>query len=485
MKILKPRLADEAMEITRAQKSLLRLLPGVDRILELSKTKPFFEAIPKSVLASSVRTVIEDLRVGILNGEADITENRLSDASIIQEVKNRVDKEMAPNLTRVINATGVVLHTNLGRSLLCEEAIRNLLTIAGRYSNLEFDLAKGMRGERYSCVEDLLCEITGAEAAMAVNNNAGAVFLCLETLAKEREVIVSRGELIEIGGSFRIPDVMAKSGAILHEVGTTNRTHLKDYENAIENNTGLLLKVHTSNYRVVGFTAEISLEELVALGKKYRLPVMEDLGSGTFIDFSRYGMSKEPTVQESVAAGADVITFSGDKLLGGPQAGIIVGKKDVLEEIKTNPITRALRIDKLTLAALESTLRMYRDEKKAVEIIPTLRLLTLPNSFIALQAEKLYSMLKRTDEPRMMVQIGDCTSRVGGGALPLLDLPSKYVGVSVDGMSSNAVERAMRENTPPIIGRIEEDMFIMDLRTVQADELAIIVAAFLNLLKKG
>ncbi|MBW2055857.1 MAG: L-seryl-tRNA(Sec) selenium transferase, partial [Deltaproteobacteria bacterium] len=300
---------DKKMDITEKQQALLRMLPGVDYILELSKEDPLFNDIPKSVLVRSIRSVVENLRTIIMDGEQDITETKFSDSVILERVKNSVKQAMTSNLKRVVNATGIVVHTNLGRSLLAKDAVENLLTIASSYSNLEFDLSKGKRGSRYSSVEDILCEISGAQAAMVVNNNAGAVLLCLETLSRGKKVIVSRGELVEIGGSFRIPDVMAKSGAVLKEVGTTNRTHFPDYENAIEHDTGLLLKVHKSNFSVVGFTAEVSLEELVALGTTYQIPVMEDLGSGTFVDFSKYGLLKEPTVQESVAAGVDVVTF--------------------------------------------------------------------------------------------------------------------------------------------------------------------------------
>jgi L-seryl-tRNA(Ser) seleniumtransferase len=379
----------------------------------------------------------------------------------------------------------VVVHTNLGRSLLATEVVENLITIASRYSNLEYDLSIGKRGSRYSCVEDLICEISGAEAAMVVNNNAGAVLLCLETIARDKEVVVSRGELVEIGGSFRVPDVMAKSGGILREVGTTNRTHLRDYENAIAPNTGLLLKVHTSNYSVVGFTAEVSLPELVDLGAAHQLPVMEDLGSGTFIDFSKYGLLKEPTVQESVTAGADVITFSGDKLLGGPQSGIIVGKKEVIDRIKKNPITRALRIDKLTLAALESTLRLYRDEEKAMRIIPTLRTIMLPLEEIQKRAQQLADALKKSGDARLHIQLIERSSKTGGGALPLMELPSLCVGVQIKGISPNALEKTMRSNDPPIIGRIEDDLFVMDPRTIRKDELSIIETAFENLIQKA
>jgi len=318
---------------------------------------------------------------------------------------------------------------------------------------------------------------------MVVNNNAGAVLLCLDTISKHKKVIVSRGELVEIGGAFRIPDVMAKSGSILKEVGTTNRTHLKDYEGAIENETGLLLKVHTSNYSLVGFTAEVSLEQLVALGRKYQLPVMEDLGSGTFIDFSKYGLSKEPTVQEAVTAGADVVTFSGDKLLGGPQAGVILGRRDIIDRIKQNPLTRALRIDKLTLAALESTLTLYRDPDKAVSQIPTLKMLLMDPGGVEKRAKKLLNMMKKIDDPRFSAALVSGISKAGGGSLPLLELPSKCIGIRITGISPNGIERYMRENTPPIIGRIEEDVFLMDLRTVSDDQLETIRTAFSDLLK--
>jgi L-seryl-tRNA(Ser) seleniumtransferase len=473
------------MNITENQQTLLRMIPGVDSLLEMAKADTFFDKVPKSVLVRSIRLVVENLRIIILDNQPDITDAELTNSEILNKIKKRVHKMMTPNLTRVVNATGVVVHTNLGRSLLAEDAIENLLTIAGRYSNLEFDLSKGARGSRYSIVEDILCEISGAESAMVVNNNAGAVFLSLETIAKGKKVIVSRGELVEIGGSFRIPDVMAKSGGILKEVGTTNRTHLKDYENAIENDTALLLKVHTSNFSVVGFTADVSLESLVDLGAKYKIPVMEDLGSGTFVDFSQFGLLKEPTVQESVKAGADIVTFSGDKLLGGPQAGIIVGKNNFIEKIKNNPINRALRIDKLTLAALESTLRHYRNIEKEMDAIPTLRLMTLPFDHIESKARTLFAMLENIDDPRLSVNLIDIFSRPGGGSLPLLKLPSKGVGVKVQGISTSAVEKQMRNNECPVIGRIEEDLFIMDLRTILDDELQLIENAFKRMLKKA
>jgi L-seryl-tRNA(Ser) seleniumtransferase len=473
------------MEINSKQQNLLRQLPGVDRILEAAGKNPVFNDLPKSVLVDSSREVIEDLRKIILYDSEKTTAEDLDIANILQSVSVITTRKMTPNLRRTINATGIVVHTNLGRSLLGEAIVENIRAVSTRYSNLEFDLSKGVRGSRYSAVEGLLCELTGAEAALAVNNNAGAVLLCLDTLAHGREVIVSRGELIEIGGSFRIPDVMSKSGGILREVGTTNRTHLKDYEGAICDETGLLLKVHTSNYAIVGFTAGLTLPELVDLGRRCNLPVMEDLGSGTLIDFSRYGLVAEPTVQDSVKAGVDLITFSGDKLLGGPQAGLIVGSREFIEKIKVNPLTRALRIDKLTLAALESTLRLYRDEKAAVAAIPTLRLLTTPQAVIARRADRLSARLAAGAPPDIEIKTLQRSSKAGGGSLPLLELPSVCIGLSIPGLSANAIEKQMRASSPPVIGRIEDDTFIMDLRTIRDDEIESIGRAFDNLLKRA
>jgi len=472
------------MKLSENQQKLLRKLPGVDQVLERCKIDPFFRDIPKTVVVNSVRHILDSRRSLILAANPDFTEKNLSDTLIMESVKAAVGKAMTPNLKYLVNATGVVVHTNLGRSLLPDAALENVALIAGRYSNLEYDLEAGKRGSRYSSVEKILCEISGAEAGMVVNNNAAAVLLCLETMAKNKEVIVSRGELVEIGGSFRVPDVMAKSGGILKEVGTTNRTHLKDYEQAIVEHTALLLKVHRSNYSIVGFTAEVSLKELVALGARRGIPVMEDLGSGTFVDFSKYGLIKEPTVQESVAAGADVVTFSGDKLLGGPQAGLIVGKKPILDRIKQNPLTRALRIDKMTLAALESTLRLYREEEKAIRTIPTLRMLTMNLDEIADRALRLVESLNEIGDLRLEITLIDLSSKAGGGALPLLDLPSRCLKLKIQGISVNTLEVNMRRNDPPIVGRIEDDGFVMDPRTLQDDDLPIIRSAFDTVLKR-
>ncbi len=471
------------MGINREQQQLLRMLPGIDILMERLGNDPCLGNTPKSVLKTATREVIDEIRGEILAG-GEIAPEAVALSPIIERVGGKIRAAMGQNLIPLVNATGVVVHTNLGRSLLPDAALEQVAGVAAGYSNLEFNISTGKRGLRYSCVEELLCEISGAEAALAVNNNAGAVLLALETLARNREVIVSRGELVEIGGSFRVPDVMEKSGAILKEVGTTNRTHPRDYENNINENTGLLLKVHTSNYSLVGFTKAVTLTEMTEIGRETGIPVMEDLGSGTFIDFSRYGLVKEPTVQESIRAGVDIVTFSGDKLLGGPQAGIIIGKKELVDRIKRNPLTRALRIDKLTLAALESTLRLYRDERKAVNEIPTLRMLTLPYEVVARGADRLEKKLLDLGDPRLKVTCRDISSRAGGGALPVMDLPSRCVGVTVAGVSINTVEKMMRLGTPPVIGRIEEETFLMDLRTVQEGEIDIIALALSRILEE-
>jgi L-seryl-tRNA(Ser) seleniumtransferase len=469
------------MTLDPDQQQRLRMLPAVDRMIELARAQACFELIPDAVVVGAIRNVIAADRARVLQGEPPPAAE-LADAAVLERVKAAVAAAMRPNLRRVVNATGVVLHTNLGRSLLADEAVANIAAVAGRYSNLEYDLAGGRRGSRYMAVRDLLCEITGAEDAMVVNNNAGAVLICLETLAHGRPVVVSRSDLVEIGGSFRVPDVMAKSGAVLTEVGTTNRTHLRDYEAAIEPSTALLLKVHWSNYRIIGFTAQVPLKQLVELGAARGVPVMEDLGSGTFIDFSRYGLPAEPTVQASVASGADVVTFSGDKLLGGPQAGIIVGRRALVERIRRNPINRALRIDKLTLAALESTLRLYRDEAAAVARIPTLRMLTEPAAGVHERARRLADALQALGRG-LEVELVQRPSMAGGGSLPTMELPSWCLRVVAPGVPDHRLELALRRHEPPVIGRIEEGAFLMDARTIQPDEPALIAAAFDSVLK--
>ncbi|MDY6903933.1 MAG: L-seryl-tRNA(Sec) selenium transferase [Thermodesulfobacteriota bacterium] len=464
--------------MTDTKQTLLRQLPGVDTVLSELQNNPVCRDIPHTVLVSASRQAVARRRASVLAGE-DITAAHV--AQIADTAADLARQAMKPNLNTVVNATGIVVHTNLGRSLLSKDAVNHLQKVATGYSNLEFDLTRGERGIRYACVEEILCELTGAEAAMVVNNNAGAVLLALDALAADREVVVSRGELIEIGGSFRIPDVMKKSGAILVETGTTNRTHLSDYETAITDDTALLLKVHTSNYSIVGFTAEVPLHDLVALGRKCNIPVMNDLGSGTLIDFQKYGLTAEPTVADAVASGTDIVTFSGDKLLGGPQSGIILGKKELIQTLRKNPLTRALRIDKLTLAALEMTLRAYRDEQQAIETIPTLNMITMPLATVEQRAKTLQAELKRIGDVMADVTILPLPSRPGGGSLPFLEIPSSCVGVRLNGISTSRIEEILRNNQPPVIGRIENDWFIMDMRTVADSEISVIKDAFVDI----
>jgi len=428
---------------------------------------------PRSLLRRAVREVLEECRRAILTGWEPAAEE-LTLAALLPRLRQRVATLVLPRFRRVINGTGVVIHTNLGRSLLPLQAVEPLLQAAGRATNLEFDLASGSRGSRYSLVEDLLCELTGAEAGLVVNNNAAAVLLVLETLAKGREVIVSRGQLVEIGGSFRIPDVMVRSGAILVEVGATNRTHLRDYEAAIRAETSMLLRVHNSNFRIIGFTSEVPAAELVALGARHGLPVVEDLGSGCLVDLSRFGLEKEPTVQETVRAGVDVVTFSGDKLLGGPQAGIIVGRRDFIAQVKRNPLNRALRIDKFTLASLEAVLRLYRDEEAALAGIPTLAMITAPVASIERRARRLRRRLGPGIASLCEVSLCATTSRVGGGAMPEQGLPSRALALVPCHASPQRLEEALRRLELPVVGRIENERFLLDMRTVADDELGLL-----------
>jgi L-seryl-tRNA(Ser) seleniumtransferase len=469
----------------KERSQLLRKIPKVDELLAAQEVKELLKIHPNEVVREGIRNGLERLRQHILSATKaeDITDETFSLSRLLPLFQEEIAMQVSPHLRRAINATGVVIHTNLGRSPLSERALRAVEEVSEGYSNLEYDLAKGERGSRYAHVEEILLRLSGAEGGIVVNNNAGAVLLSLNTLAVGKEVIVSRGELVEIGGAFRIPDVMARSGATLREVGTTNRTHLRDYEAAIDENTALLLKVHTSNYRVVGFTTEVSLEELVQLGKKYNHPVMNDLGSGCLIDLSAYGLEKEPTVQEAVQAGADVVTFSGDKLLGGPQAGIILGKKELIDGIKANPLNRALRIDKLTLAALESTLIAYLSEGGAIQEIPTLRMLTIPLAQLRKRARRLERLLKGETDKAFFEIIRE-NSQVGGGALPLQNLPTWAVAVKPYKARVEALEAELRNLDPPIIARISDDQLCLDLRTIQADELKTISQGITQALQK-
>ncbi|WP_432408940.1 L-seryl-tRNA(Sec) selenium transferase [Wukongibacter sp. M2B1] len=459
------------------KRSLLANLPKVDEILNNERINVLIEEFPRSTIVDSIRGKIDEVRKRILNSTDDeLVGFEIKVEELVNDIVVYIEKMNTMSLKRVINATGVVLHTNLGRALISERILKELTDVACNYSTLEFDVSNGKRGSRYSHVEDIICKLTGAEGAMVVNNNAAAVLLVLNTIAREKEVVVSRGELVEIGGSFRVPEVMAQSGAILREVGATNKTHLYDYENNICEETAAILKVHTSNYKILGFTKDVDVEELVELGNRYDIPVYEDIGSGTLIDFSKYGLTYEPTVLESIAKGADIVSFSGDKLLGGPQAGIIVGRKKYIEKMKRNQLTRALRVDKMTFVALEATLRLYLDEKFAMENIPTLNMLTIDPETIKKRAEILFDGLKENANT-IEVTLVEGFSQVGGGAMPLEELPTYLVSLNPKTISAKKLEEGLRGYSIPIICRISDNKVLLDVRTLKDEECSFIVSA--------
>lgn len=455
---------------------LYRHLPSMDHILTGLADVAELAALPRPLIKEHAGAFLDVCREEIRSGAVTDPE-QLQLEVLLPRLLAYVRSHSKPHFRRVLNGTGVVVHTNLGRSLLAKPAVEAVAEACGHYSNCEFDLATGQRGSRYSHVEQILCDITGAEAALVVNNNAAAVFIMLETLAKGKEVIVSRGQLVEIGGSFRIPDVMTKSGAVLREVGATNRAHVHDYENVIGDETGALMRVHTSNFRVVGFTKEVSLPEMCELGAKYRLPVIEDLGSGTLYSLAGEGLLGEPTVQQVVAQGADVVSFSGDKVLGGPQAGIIIGRKKYIDLIKKNPINRAMRIDKMTLAALEATLRLYLDMDVARRSVPTLKMITASQESLKSKARRLVDAIRSELGDLVKVGMKKGFSRVGGGAFPEYDLPGMMVTVDVQPLAVDDLKQALLDTEPPLVARIEDDVFLIDPRTLHSTEIKLTAAA--------
>lgn len=467
--------------------ALLRQIPKVDELLKLQGIENLTAVYPREVVVEAIRKTLDKIRQSILDGRAAErdTESWNSPEGIEEMVVSAVERMARPNLRRVINATGVVLHTNLGRAVLSPAAFEAVFMAASGYTNLELNLESGKRGSRYAPVEGVLSSLTGAQSSLVVNNNAAAVLLALGTLARGREVIVSRGQLVEIGGSFRIPEVMEQSGAVLREVGATNKTYPEDYRRAINERTALLLHVHTSNYRIVGFTRETTVEELVALGKEAGIPVMSDLGSGSLLNMDRLGLPAEPTVQQTVAAGADVVTFSGDKLLGGPQAGIIVGNKDLLDRMKKNPLTRALRIDKMTVAALEATLREYLDPGAAAQNIPALRMISASPEHLQARAEDLSLLLKDAAGERAEISVEKEQSAVGGGAMPTADLPTWLVSVKPANMAVEDLAGRLREGSPAVMGRIRDHRLLLDVRTLLKDEDIILAGAVAIALGRG
>ncbi len=458
---------------------LARQLPSVHELVK--KAAPGAERhYPSGALTAVAREVLKLWRQAIM--ERGEMPPALDD--LVQEVRQRMESLLRLSLRPVINATGVVLHTNLGRAPLSAEACAAMERVARGYCNLEFNLESGRRGSRYSHVERLLIDLTGAEAALVVNNNAAAVLLVLHSLARGREVVVSRGELIEIGGSFRIPEVMAQSGAILKEVGTTNKTHPRDYERAIGPETAMLLKVRPSNYRIMGFTSQVDKEELVGLAARHQVIVVEDLGSGALIDLERHGIGPEPTVQDSLASGVDVVTFSGDKLLGGPQAGLIVGRAELLRTLKENQLLRALRVDKFTLAALEATLQAYVREE-AEQALPVLRMLTATPAILQQRAVELRRLLTGRLGHACAVDLRRGSSRVGGGALPMEELPTTLVELRPAGLSTVALADRLRRSDPPVLVRIQEEAVLLDPRTLTEEEIALLVEVVVVALAGG
>lgn len=445
--------------------SNLRRLPAVDRLLQVDPLPRLLAVYPRPWVVDAVRSILEAERQAILQGSEPSCAQKLA-----RRAAQRLQARLRPTLRPVINATGIVLHTNLGRAPL-EASVLEAATAIGRsYSSLEFDLATGRRGSRYVHVVEILRLLTGAEDALVVNNNAAAVLLALHTLARGRQVIVSRGQLVEIGGGFRVPEVMASSGARLVEVGTTNKTYLEDYRRAVTSETALFLRVHTSNYRLVGFTYQPPAAELAGLGHSLGLPVMEDLGSGLLIDLSPWRIKGEPLVSASLAAGLDVVTFSGDKLLGGPQAGIILGRQHFIEPMKKNPLLRALRVDKLTLGLLESTLRLYLDPQEAVRRLPVLRFLTASPAELEKKARLLAGLLQAAVGSRAAITVVRGVSQAGGGSLPGVELPTYLVQVQPHGMAVETLAEALREADPPVIVRRTHQRCLLDVRTITEGE---------------
>ena len=452
-------------------KHLLSQIPAINKILLLDEIKELMNNYTEVAVKSAIKKYIEEVKQAILNEE--LTEVP-SLSKIVGEVEKIVEKEDKNSLRRVINATGTILHTNLGRSLLSQKIKENIESVAFNYSNLEFDIDNKKRGSRYVHLIDIIKKLTGAEDVLVVNNNAAAVLLTLNTLVKDQEIIVSRGELVEIGGAFRIPEIIKLSGGVPVEVGTTNKTHLKDYENAISEETGAFLKVHTSNYKILGFTESVSNEEISYLARENELVSINDLGSGQFIDFSRFGLPYEPTVKEILDSGIDIVTFSGDKLLGGPQAGIIVGKKKYIEKMKKNQLTRALRVDKMTLASLEATLKLYLDEKEALEHIPTLHMISLSKERLFGKADVLKTKLSDLD---FDIRIEEDKAEVGGGSYPASYLESVAVILTHKKFHATEIERKLLEVEIPIITRIKDNELILDMRTLRTREFDIVKAA--------
>ncbi|MDD2216962.1 MAG: L-seryl-tRNA(Sec) selenium transferase [Eubacteriales bacterium] len=457
---------------------LLREIPKIDEVLNDRRLFVFFGDTPRNIILEAAREEVDKIRDKIMSAdsEQDLNKIQMGYDSILTRIINRIEEKKQKNLRRTINATGIILHTNLGRAKLSRGACDAVAEVAANYSTLEYDLKRGVRGSRHDHIEKLIMKITGADAAMVVNNNAAATMLCLSALAKDREVIVSRGELVEIGGSFRIPEIMEQSGAVLREVGTTNKTKPEDYSKAINECTAALLKVNTSNYKIVGFTAEVCVSELVKIAAEKELPVIYDMGSGLMSDMKKYGVD-EPTVADGISQGADIMLFSGDKLLGGPQSGIIIGKKKYINVMKKHPLARVLRVDKMTIAALEATFRAYLEPEYALKNLPLLAMMTIENEELKNRAEAIKERISSTADI-FEAEITEVEDRIGGGAAPTSILSGWGVSVSSDKIGTKKIESALRAYKIPIIARIYKDKVLINARTVSDEEIEFIARAF-------
>lgn len=468
------------------KESPLRQIPSVDKLISAEGAEVLIGDYGRNVVVEAARTVLKELRLKLKKSKGSLVhEKNLSQEAILRKIKEHVQEKMSSSLTKAINATGVILHTGLGRAVLPREAQSGIKNVMEGYCTLATDIETGQRGHRDIHLNDLLCELTGAEAANVVNNNAAATMLILNTMAKGKEVIVSRGQLVEIGGSFRLPEVMEASGAILKEVGTTNKTHLRDYTAAISEETGAMMRVHHSNYRILGFTEEPSVEELAELARKHNIPLIDDLGSGALVDLKDFSIETEPLVQRSIKAGADVACFSGDKLIGGPQAGIIVGKASIIQRIRKNPLSRALRVGKLTIAGMEATLRLFLSREKLHDSHPVYRMFSLSLKEVEKRAQKVAKELQAQISDKVEITIIDGGSQVGSGSVPVETIPTKLLRIKSASGSAENLARKLRHYKPPIFTRIQKDAVLFDFRTIQEDEDTIVSEALFGLLKKG
>lgn len=471
------------------KKDVLRRIPPVNELLFNSEVMLFMEQYGRASIIDTMKLVVDEYRENIasINDEntAEMKPETREEITgyLIEQLKRKIEEQQGSRLRKVINATGIVLHTNLGRAPLPEKAAALMREVSEGYSNIEFDLDTGNRGSRQSHIESVITGITGAESALVVNNNAAAVFLCLNTLSYGREVVISRGQQVEIGGSFRIPDIIMRSGAKMVEVGTTNKTRLTDYSNNLTGDSAVLLKVHTSNYKISGFTEEVSLEELVGLKREKSVVVMEDLGSGSLYDLSMIGLPYEPTVQDSIRCGADIVTFSGDKLLGGPQAGIIAGRKELIDKIKRNPLARMVRCDKTTIAALTAVLNLYMDSEKVVDNIPVLKMMALKESELTLNALELEQQIRDTSGSKCKTEIIDDLDEAGGGSLPGVLLSGKAVALSETKPGANEIQAKLRKAKTPVICRINKDRILLNVRTLEKRDYPVIAEAMAMVLE--